>query len=314
MPFDSRDAVMDETLQHYSKMRQYLRDGRMPWRRERGAVRFIARTGAASAADHELDARAFSDFVRRRFQDEIDEDSRFSLWRTEPQSSARSLLSRRSAFHCLAAFALFGVITLVAPGIFLAALVVISSTVFLAAALTRCLLVLTPAHDGERPPTLPDAELPTVTILAPLFREAHSIPGLVDALNNLDYPGRKLDIKLLFEEVDLETRREAERLKLDERFDLIVIPAGSPQTKPKACNVGLASALGEFIVIYDAEDEPEPRQLRDAVEKFAAGGPDLACVQSRLNFYNHSENWLSRGIMAQTPARNPLALRANFYI
>jgi glycosyltransferase XagB len=41
-------------------------------------------------------------------------------------------------------------------------------------------------------------------------------------------------------------------------------------------------ASGELLVIFDAEDRPEPDQLRRAAEVFAAQGPDLACVQATL--------------------------------
>ena len=38
------------------------------------------------------------------------------------------------------------------------------------------------------PSDVPDAALPTYTILAPLFREAHMLPGLLGALTRLDWP------------------------------------------------------------------------------------------------------------------------------
>ena len=79
-----------------------------------------------------------------------------------------------------------------------------------------------------------------------------------------------------------------------ETVHFIVIPDGQPKTKPKACNVGLRFARGEFLVIYDAEDRPEPDQLKKAYIAFRRGGPQLACVQGALNYYNASENFLTR--------------------
>jgi cellulose synthase/poly-beta-1,6-N-acetylglucosamine synthase-like glycosyltransferase len=141
---------------------------------------------------------------------------------------------------------------------------------------------------------LPDAALPSVTILAPLFRESHALPGLVQAIDRLDYPKSSIEVKLLLEAGDEETLREAMRLSLDRRFDVLIVPSSHPQTKPKACNYGLACARGELIVIYDAEDEPEQNQLRMAAEHFAGADDRLACVQAKLNFYNPDENWLTR--------------------
>ena len=52
-------------------------------------------------------------------------------------------------------------------------------------------------------------------------------------------------------------------------------------------------AKGEVVTIYDAEDIPDPQQLRQVVAVFAAY-PDIACVQAQLNFYNAEESWLAR--------------------
>src|SRR5688500_18904020 len=60
---------------------------------------------------------------------------------------------------------------------------------------------------------------------------------------------------------------------------LVVVPDAAPKTKPKACNVGLLLAPGEYLVIYDAEDRPEPAQLRKAVVAFRAAGEETVCVQ-----------------------------------
>jgi cellulose synthase/poly-beta-1,6-N-acetylglucosamine synthase-like glycosyltransferase len=294
MAFETRGAPFDPMLQRYVKMRDYLRNGRMPWTRVGDNIRFVARHGAASPIDLVVDASAFAALVRRRFAEHVDEEARFGLWRRDPRASARVLTTSRERRFVEAMFCGLALLAATSPDMLFAGLTGLSSAIFLAAALARALLILIPRRKMRPPTTLRDEDLPVVTILAPLFREAHSLPGLIGALNRLDYPREKLDIKLLFEAIDRETIREARRLNLDERFDLIVVPAGAPQTKPKACNIGLASAIGDLIVIYDAEDEPEPRQLRDAAEKIAASGPELACVQARLNFYNHSENFLTR--------------------
>ena len=58
--------------------------------------------------------------------------------------------------------------------------------------------------------------------------------------------------------------------------------------------MGLYFARGEFLVIYDAEDRPEPGQLREAVAAFRAGDERLVCVQARLNYFNAAENLLTR--------------------
>ncbi|GGD13779.1 glycosyltransferase family 2 protein [Aquisalinus flavus] len=135
---------------------------------------------------------------------------------------------------------------------------------------------------------------PVVTILIPLYREAATLPHLVKALLGLDYPPDRLDIKILLEEDDPETKALAEKLCNAPCFDLVHVPDNLPRTKPKACNYGLWTALGEFTVIYDAEDRPESDQLKKAVMAFRAGDDRLACVQARLNYYNRRKNWLTQ--------------------
>ena len=141
---------------------------------------------------------------------------------------------------------------------------------------------------------LREEELPVFTVLVPMFRESAMLPKLAQALRNLDYPLGKLDIKIVLEAGDRETIEAARTLGLEGVFDIIVVPQSTPQTKPKACNFALRFARGEYLVIYDAEDRPEPDQLRKVVATFRRSPPNTACLQCRLNYYNANENWLTR--------------------
>ena len=76
-------------------------------------------------------------------------------------------------------------------------------------------------------------------------------------------------------------------------FDIIVASPGLPRTKPRALNIGLAVAQGDLLVVYDAEDVPDPQQLRRAAATFAKRGPDLGCLQCRLVIDNADDSWLS---------------------
>jgi glycosyltransferase XagB len=141
---------------------------------------------------------------------------------------------------------------------------------------------------------LTDAELPIFTVLVPMYREAESLPMLAQSLRQLDYPLGKLDIKLVLEADDHDTIEVARTLGLEGVFEIIRVPPSHPQTKPKACNFALQFARGEFLVIYDAEDRPEPDQLRKVVATFRQSSPNTACLQCRLNYFNADENWLTR--------------------
>jgi hypothetical protein len=143
------------------------------------------------------------------------------------------------------------------------------------------------------PLELTDDELPNYTIVIALYREASVIEDLVKAIDAFDYPKGKLDIKLVVEQRDVETLGRIVELRLPARYEVVVAPSGKPQTKPRAPNIALSSARGDFVVVYDAEDAPAPDQLRLAASRFAADR-DLDCLQARLAIRNHSESWLSK--------------------
>jgi len=136
--------------------------------------------------------------------------------------------------------------------------------------------------------------LPIYTILVPLYREANVLPTLVDALKRLEYPPDRLDVKLLLEEDDEDTIRAAKSAALPNFIELVLVPASQPRTKPKACNYGLARARGEYVVIYDAEDIPEPDQLLKAVTVLRSSPAEVVCVQAKLSYYNTFQNVLTK--------------------
>src|SRR5271169_4653693 len=107
-----------------------------------------------------------------------------------------------------------------------------------------------------------------------------------------DYPRAKLDIKLVVERRDAETLTAIAALRLPPRYDVIVVPPGAPSTKPRALNVALGAARGDLLVVFDAEDEPAPNQLRLAAARFAANA-DVDCLQARLAVENAADSWLS---------------------
>ena len=153
--------------------------------------------------------------------------------------------------------------------------------------------------DDEIIDALKDADWPPYTILCPLYKEARVVPQFVKAMKAIDYPADKLQILFLTEADDVETRKAILALNLPRSFSVITVPDGSPRTKPRACNYGLVEATGEYVVIYDAEDVPDPLQLKKAVLTFANHGPDIACVQAKLNFYNPEQNLLTRWFTAE---------------
>jgi cellulose synthase/poly-beta-1,6-N-acetylglucosamine synthase-like glycosyltransferase len=147
------------------------------------------------------------------------------------------------------------------------------------------------------------SDLPIYTILVPVYKEATVVASILRSFERLEYPRDKLDVLVLLEEDDTETIKAAQAATPPAWIRLVMVPRGQPRTKPRACNFGLLFARGDYVVIYDAEDRPDPDQLVKALISFRhdstvqsrrAFRRPLACVQASLNFYNVDYNVLTR--------------------
>jgi cellulose synthase/poly-beta-1,6-N-acetylglucosamine synthase-like glycosyltransferase len=202
----------------------------------------------------------------------------------------------------LIAFAIVALIGFVlAPRMTAVVLVGLASAFYLATSLYKFRLiykafghpyeVLTSDAEIE---ALDERLLPVYSILVPLYRESGVLPALVTAIEGLDYPKTQLDVLLLCEEDDDDTVPAIEAMDLPPHFRLIVVPDAQPKTKPKACNYGLLLARGDVTVIFDAEDRPDPDQLKKVIIAFSKSDPQVTCVQAKLNYYNPDQNLLTR--------------------
>jgi cellulose synthase/poly-beta-1,6-N-acetylglucosamine synthase-like glycosyltransferase len=138
---------------------------------------------------------------------------------------------------------------------------------------------------------------PIYSILLPMYKEVAKFSKLLTAIAKLNYPKECLDVKIILEQDDVYMLREVSLYNLPEYIHIVKVPNSMPKTKPKALNYAMNFARGEYVVVYDAEDEPHPDQLTDSLLAFRALPPEYICLQSPLNFYNAEENlltlWLS---------------------
>ena len=239
--------------------------------------------------------------IRSVFRSELLDHAVRGLYRRNPNESAYTVMTPPQ-FALLGAVLLLGLVGLYfAPREVLTFLNLLVNVGFLLSILFKFAVALAGArHEWQVPVTdeevkaLQDSELPTYTILLPVYREAEIVEMLIKNLCSLDYPPSKLEILLLLEENDKETIEAARAAHPPETVTFVIIPDAPPKSKPKACNVGLFFARGEYLVIYDAEDQPEPDQLKKAIVAFRKGPPNLVCVQAALNYFNAEENLLTR--------------------
>lgn len=177
---------------------------------------------------------------------------------------------------------------------------VLAAHVFLTLFFFGCVLIrLFAAAKGQRlqfNPLSPEnpRDLPVYSVLVPLYREQAVVAQLVSSLKKLNWPKSKLEIKLVCEEDDFDTRAAIRRQQLPANFELITVPPGGPRTKPNALTYALQLTRGEIIAVFDAEDRPHPDQLREAWQAFQTGGEKLACLQAPLIIGNFRRNILTR--------------------
>lgn len=144
------------------------------------------------------------------------------------------------------------------------------------------------------PPCPPLLRLPIVSVIVALYQEEDIAGRLVARLGRIDYPHDRLEILLVVEEADLRTRKALLEARLPPWMRIVISPAGAIRTKPRALNVALDHCRGSIVGVYDAEDAPDPDQIRRVVEGFSRRGSQVACLQGQLDYYNPRTNWLSR--------------------
>lgn len=237
--------------------------------------------------------RRFAALLRAAARTKIADDAALRLHDLEPRLSARRGPTAATRWRAAAAGAAFAGGLLLWPALVAALLWMLLTIAFSVATVVR---LFTAAASFEPEPVAaepPDRELPDYTVVIALYREAGVAPDLVRALEALDYPRARLDVKFVVEADDSETFAALAAAIPGVEYEIVVAPPGAPRTKPRALNVALPFARGELLTIYDAEDRPEPDQLRRAAARFARAGPDLGCVQARLAIDNHADTWLA---------------------
>jgi glycosyltransferase XagB len=219
----------------------------------------------------------------------------------EPGVSAQRILTRDQRILGLALVVSVLIGYVLDPIAALSVLVSIISVFYVAAIVYRLMLFRASNQPGTtevvsdaEAMAVPDWELPVYTVMIPAYREPEVITELIQRVSHFDYPPDRLDVKLLVEADDHVTIDAVRRAMPGDQFEMVAVPPAEPRTKPKALNFGLTLARGEFVAIYDAEDEPEPLQLRRAVVAMRRLGPDVACLQAKLSYHNPMQNVITK--------------------
>jgi cellulose synthase/poly-beta-1,6-N-acetylglucosamine synthase-like glycosyltransferase len=167
------------------------------------------------------------------------------------------------------------------------------TAMFLGAVCLRLFACVASFDEPEQAPDLDDAHLPHYSIVIALYREARVARQLTCAIDCLDYPRAKLNVKFVVEYDDAETAQALRDHPPRTPHEIIVAPRGAPRTKPRALNVAMPHICGDIVAVFDAEDLPERDQLKKAAAAFAQSPQSVACLQANLCIDNGGENWIA---------------------
>lgn len=149
---------------------------------------------------------------------------------------------------------------------------------------------------------VPRAELPTIDILLPAYKEGNVIHQSIGSIREANYPQELLTINVLLEPEDDETRstlRELEdrfefrELTVPEEYNEIVVPdtyPGSPN-KPRALNYGFEMSDGDIVGVIDAEDIVDEELFQHVYAGLVRD--ELDYVQGILDMVNEEDGWLN---------------------
>ena len=235
---------------------------------------------------------ALRDYLARTAAQALLVGARQNLSKRWPFATAQLELTNAARYGFVAGLVLLIVMVLVAPYLAQFWLLPIALCVLIGPSLIRLAALFTPRRE-EPPPEHPDdAELPLYSVLIPLRDETAMVPQLFAAMRAIDYPPERLDIKFVVETRSPETIAAVEQHLGDPRFSIIRVLDAMPRTKPKALDYALPLCRGEFVVVFDAEDIPDPDQLWKAALRFR-DSPDIECLQAQLVIENGRRSWLA---------------------
>lgn len=238
-------------------------------------------------------------FIGRAAAPQLSEHARTGMTRHWPRASAECDLGDYARHIFVAVIVLLLLALLLVPHIGGLWLLPLWLALLIGPAVVRLIAILRPVYPFSGASGSPDdADLPMYSVLVPLRDEAGMVPQLFNALRALRYPREKLDIKFVVEDRSPRTLAAVQELLGDPQFSLVSVPDTLPRTKPKALNYALPLCRGELVVVYDAEDTPDPNQLWKVAARFIAA-PKTHCIQAQLQIDNGRENWLTAGFAAE---------------
>lgn len=159
--------------------------------------------------------------------------------------------------------------------------------------------------ETEKRPALVMTEFPMVSIMVPAHNEGVVIVRTLLSLLALDYPHDRYEIIVINDNSsDNSAELLAEIVRTHPLRNITIVntdAANGGKGKSNALNIGFERCIGEYVVIYDADNTPESKALRLLVAEIT-NDSSLGAVIGKFRTRNKDTNLLTRFINIETLA------------
>lgn len=135
---------------------------------------------------------------------------------------------------------------------------------------------------------------PVVTVQLPVYNEKYTVKQAIDSLAQLDWPHERLQIQVLDDSTDETTAiaRRCVAFYQEQGLDITLVHRQQRDGfKAGALNAAMPAAIGELIVIFDADFRPGPGFLYKTIPYMA--DPALGFLQTRWGHLNDMASMLT---------------------
>ncbi|WP_336046143.1 glycosyltransferase family 2 protein [Solibacillus ferritrahens] len=148
---------------------------------------------------------------------------------------------------------------------------------------------------------IPLEEYPKVSILIPAHNEEIVIEDTIQSMIRLDYPKDKLEVLIINDNSSDQTGTIIDRYAKEYSYIHAVHtkPPHAGKGKSGALNQGFKHSTGEMIVVYDADNTPEPAAIRNLALGLLKD-KEAGAMVGKFRVVNANKNLLTRLINIET--------------
>ncbi|MCT4662887.1 MAG: glycosyltransferase [Tissierellales bacterium] len=144
---------------------------------------------------------------------------------------------------------------------------------------------------------------PRISIMIPAHNEGRVIERTLLSMIRLNYPRDKYEIIVINDNSSDDTGEKIEEVKRHFKDvhikHIVTTKENGGKGKSNALNIGFKQAKGEFIVVYDADNTPNPLALRYLAYEIDHH-PEYGAVIGMFRTRNKNKNWLTKFINIET--------------